>query len=705
VDAIGDGRVVYVGTDSQFVTTGLNPATEYFINVFSFNGDDLSTHYLTTSPLQGRQFTYASEPLEQPTDLLFSNITTTSCVVTFRQPSMRATGYLAIRHEGSFSAEIPVNGRKYSLGEELISGKVVAMGRDTSFVDTGLQEGAEYFYTIYAFNGDSQTCNFKIDAPLMGSKLIALQPQVLSLQLSEPISEENTAIVIRVQVSGTNPEVTLIYGNNANALEKELIFQNNLTDFTAQIPAEDVVSAGLWYRIKVTNAAGTAFSPSATGYYDLPVTIKDFNSIKQISHFSGGIPKEQWLLTGLPFETDDVYFSDVFGEQKQNKKNEAVNWLVKELNQDFRETVSMRNEKGYAVYHRLNTYKFFDEVIVNAVSRPRGAFDAIDLKPGWNLVAWPYAFEGNIQIKDVSKVRFIWTLNSDGGWESSGALRVKPYDAFLINNKSGDGTVESVLDWSVALGKSSAAGDPAGWSVPFILKTSAVSDRNNELGVSDNALDGWDVWDEDEPVNLTDVPQIYFVLAENDQMRRLAYDIRPSQTNGNVWEMVVDGISTKNDRLEWNLQNIPSTLAIAIVNTSINRWLDPAAQSVPLDPSIALQRFKIIIGQPTFVHDAVESIKENLPEQFELFSNFPNPFNPTTQIRFRVARSGNLDLKIFNILGQEVKTLTNGFYETGDYKVSWDGTDNRGLRVSSGIYFYRIKTASFLQTKKMILIK
>lgn len=94
------------------------------------------------------------------------------------------------------------------------------------------------------------------------------------------------------------------------------------------------------------------------------------------------------------------------------------------------------------------------------------------------------------------------------------------------------------------------------------------------------------------------------------------------------------------------------------------------------------------------------TITNSLPEYFSLEQNYPNPFNPTTNIEFRIADHGFVTLKIFDVLGNEVATLVNEEKPSGTYNVDFDGT---GL--TSGVYFYKLRAGSFVQTKKMILLR
>jgi hypothetical protein len=94
-----------------------------------------------------------------------------------------------------------------------------------------------------------------------------------------------------------------------------------------------------------------------------------------------------------------------------------------------------------------------------------------------------------------------------------------------------------------------------------------------------------------------------------------------------------------------------------------------------------------------------------IPTRFALFQNSPNPFNPTTRILYDLPTAGNVRVSVFNVIGQRVIDLVNEYQEAGSYNVVWSGTDDNGNSVASGMYFYRIKTDQFSDTKKMVLLK
>lgn len=107
-----------------------------------------------------------------------------------------------------------------------------------------------------------------------------------------------------------------------------------------------------------------------------------------------------------------------------------------------------------------------------------------------------------------------------------------------------------------------------------------------------------------------------------------------------------------------------------------------------------------VIYYRTSITSSIKELLGILPEHFELFQNNPNPFNPSTMIRFQLPKESFVTLKVHNILGQEVQTLVNEVRQAGRYEAVFDGS-----RLSSGVYFYRLQTVSFSEIKKLLLIK
>ena len=108
------------------------------------------------------------------------------------------------------------------------------------------------------------------------------------------------------------------------------------------------------------------------------------------------------------------------------------------------------------------------------------------------------------------------------------------------------------------------------------------------------------------------------------------------------------------------------------------------------------------LGGPTV---SVASNAGNLPKRFELLQNYPNPFNPSTNIRYEVPTASHISLVVYNVLGQVVRTLVEEELQPGRYEVTWDGRNDRGMSVGSGMYLYRFSAGEYSIVHKMLLLK
>jgi hypothetical protein len=110
----------------------------------------------------------------------------------------------------------------------------------------------------------------------------------------------------------------------------------------------------------------------------------------------------------------------------------------------------------------------------------------------------------------------------------------------------------------------------------------------------------------------------------------------------------------------------------------------------------------VIFYKGTFTYAPVTAVNEDLSSvnSYSLSNNYPNPFNPSTKITYTLPERGNVSLKVYDLLGGEVAQLVNGEIEAGSYDISFNA-----VNLPSGIYFYKLQAGSFIETKKMILLK
>jgi len=111
------------------------------------------------------------------------------------------------------------------------------------------------------------------------------------------------------------------------------------------------------------------------------------------------------------------------------------------------------------------------------------------------------------------------------------------------------------------------------------------------------------------------------------------------------------------------------------------------------------------ISTSGFYKESAGSLNSDIVLDYQLFQNYPNPFNPSTSIGYQIKETEFVSLKIFDVLGNEVKALVNEIKTPGIHYIDWEGDNNSGEKLSSGVYFYRMQSGSFIQSKKLILQK
>lgn len=123
-------------------------------------------------------------------------------------------------------------------------------------------------------------------------------------------------------------------------------------------------------------------------------------------------------------------------------------------------------------------------------------------------------------------------------------------------------------------------------------------------------------------------------------------------------------------------------------------------------------KFHVVIADTIFTPDddslfldADDNDPATIPAVYALAQNYPNPCNPSTTVKYSLKTRGYVELSIYNILGRKVRTLVSGEKDAGWHEVLWDGKDDGGANVASGVYFYKMKSGQYINTKKMLILK
>ena len=188
-------------------------------------------------------------------------------------------------------------------------------------------------------------------------------------------------------------------------------------------------------------------------------------------------------------------------------------------------------------------------------------------------------------------------------------------------------------------------------------------------------------WDEAGPSTDLPIEQTNFDVYSRDGEATISENTRELM-NYNIY---VDGtIAGTTTELEYLLQGVAAgthTFGVSALYTSGNE------------------------SELVTVEMYTESEENLIPVVTKLSGNYPNPFNPTTTISFSLVEAGNVTIDIYNVRGEKVRTLVDGYMNADFYNINWNGTDDNQTSVASGVYFYKMKAGRYTSTKKMILMK
>jgi N-acetylmuramoyl-L-alanine amidase/methionine-rich copper-binding protein CopC len=158
--------------------------------------------------------------------------------------------------------------------------------------------------------------------------------------------------------------------------------------------------------------------------------------------------------------------------------------------------------------------------------------------------------------------------------------------------------------------------------------------------------------------------------------------------------------------VEWDLEH--DSIGSWIGNGVLEGTLRFDSFQLAYDPGKSAESGAVYFEQLQIVHGAVTSVDHPpgaVPRTFTLYQNYPNPFNPSTNIDYVVAKQGYVELVVFDLLGRRIRTLVAAEQQAGQHHVLWDGTNDRGETVASGVYLYQLRAGSSVMTKRMLLLK
>ena len=479
--------------------------------------------------------------------------------------------------------------------------------------------------------------------------------------------------------------------------------------WTATIPGFNVTMGGLALEYQATDKIGKT---SVTEIYDTQVS---FGDLPDPSLFSS-TNAETYQMVSVPAVLQNSSISGVIEDELG--ANDPKKWRIFRWSNGAYQENSGSFNPGSAFWlitkneEQINTGPGKSTLMFNATT--------VSLSDGWNMVGNPYYYPVNLAdhvvlSENVEPNLYQWNGSSynnttsmvprGGNWvfsNGSGTIDFYPmWKPFIQSEAMPEGTVNDEEDFS--------------WKAKLITKAGNHYDKTATFGVHESASDTWDQFDYHEPPVIGNYISMAF---DNDSWAknggRYSQDIR-SKSRTQTWNLAarsnIKGIVSLS--LE-DIHAIPSHQDIRLVDPVLGIVYNLRSEKAITFTSQGNENpyhFKLIVGEADDIQSQLDDM-EMVPNDYELFQNTPNPFNPVTNIRVSLLEDARITLKVYNLLGKEVNTLAfNQSLSKGNHRFIWAGKDDNGYQLPSGVYLYRIEINShvgrqlYQSTKKMVLMK
>ncbi len=195
---------------------------------------------------------------------------------------------------------------------------------------------------------------------------------------------------------------------------------------------------------------------------------------------------------------------------------------------------------------------------------------------------------------------------------------------------------------------------------------------------------------------------LFFEVAQGEKVHALSTDRREPFTDGASWDLVLrtEG-KAKVDLSFSGAADVPTEFSVVLLTASGQIDLREATAATISVGDGGEARLRLVVGDPQFVAEQEQS----LPRPFALRPSYPNPFNPRTKVSFTLPRDARVIVDIYDMRGHLVQKLVDDNFGPGLHEVDWLGQDDSGRSVSAGVYFSRMRTDGFVQTRKMTLVR
>ena len=567
-------------------------------------------------------------------------------------------------------------------------------GDDASLTIPGNTTPASYFIILRADNGDVIAESDETNNEITASLTVTGDSEKPVLDNFNPVSYFSTGRSVSVNASdnvGIDSVNFYHRGIRTNSnWTKEEVSGTGLYSITLDALWLDELGVEYWFEA-IDDSSNRDSTAVEYTYAQTP------GGVLLLPAIPAGSKQSNYQMISIPFDLTNKAVTNVFSklgtyDPTKWRMFHYTNGNTNEYNQGW-STIEL--DKSYWIIHNVADAGQFFVGEGKAVQKNKTDQNIIKLVEGWNQIGNPYRFDvswndilaasGNPT--EVEKFR-VWadgsfsdgtTLKSfGGGFVFTGA----PVNITIPVAGSGSGgRIEETDDYHYPL-------DNPNWQVTYELTNDDLIFRFGGFGMHQEATEGKDRYDDIAMPRLPNYVDINFIHPEYF-IPKFNKDVVPT-AEAKTWFFTVDKNSPLAETtLTWdNSYYGNNSKQLFLVDLEHNKIIDMRETTAYTFEMAKKHRFKLIFGDGTYL------AQELVPTGASLNQNYPNPFSTTTSIPFALPNtftSYNVDLVIINKLGQEVKQLIRGDLQPGYYETEWDGTDDNGQKLGSGLYIYRMR--------------
>ena len=487
-------------------------------------------------------------------------------------------------------------------------------------------------------------------------------------------------------------------------------YERSGTVYNATIPSDKITTNGVAYYIYALDVKSNIFT---TDTLNIPVKFDKgiISSSIQNSPLNEGIKKDKWYLIsfpGIPDNSSTDLLETIF-----NQSSGEDSWrLYKVDGPNFYEPSFFQPGEGYWIKQLVEDNAF---ISIGSGETADLTGQSLFLDPGWNVISSPYLFPVTLNY-DPLFFSQIYAYGDDNGegWLDTNTTKLHPWAGYAIFNRT-EKVQELILD---PLGSGSNNyqtnnyNDGNGWALKFSTSNGMYSDNSNYIGRRSDALNMQDNNDLPEQPDLKNDLRLFSsqVLRSLDTLH-LSKDFRKLDHSSQVWNLFLkqpDNQESIHLTFENYGNNNQELWLLDLFSKKKTKLLFQDNKKISINiPNYNgyISKLKIISAMPDSIQKEIDDILASLPLKFSLGNNYPNPFNPSTIIPFELIKPSFVSINVYDLLGRKVRELVNNYENMGKHSILWDGSNDLGLKVSSGVYIVKMKADKFFAIKKVILIR